>query len=174
MTNDVIHRFLTVDLLRDTLQAAGYRVNDGKGPDGAPVLTSATAGLGFEIRLFNPLPGQDAAAVPARFADATFRTAFEVKGELPLALVNAWNLTHRFAKLQLAAVTPGEAGGWLLFDMDLVVLGGVHADSLRTHVEIWDRLVQELIAYLRAELPKLAKAAPVAEPVASAADEAAQ
>ncbi|PKU24900.1 YbjN domain-containing protein [Telmatospirillum siberiense] len=169
MTDTDLHRFLTPALLRETLQAAGYRVGEAKGADGVPVLSSATNGLGFELRLFNPLPDEDDGTPPgvARFADATFRTAFQVRGELPLALVNGWNATHRFARLQLAGGS-GAPDGWLIFDMDVVGLGGVTSGNLRAHVEIWDRLLQELLAWLRAELPKLAKAAPVAEPAAEA------
>lgn len=178
MTHDpqTLHRYLTPDVLTGVLQAAGYRVAAGQAPDGAPVLASATGGLSFEVRFFNPLtpgrkgapagrgaddkaevtsPGADASHTVG-WADAAFRAAFRVEGELPLSLVNAWNATHRFARLNLMKE-------WLLLDMDVVALGGVLADNLRAQVEIWDRLVQELIAYLRAELPKLA---PKAEPAA--------
>lgn len=168
MTHDpkTLYRFLTPGVMRDVLQEAGYRVAESQSPDGAPVLASATGGLGFEVRFFNPLTAarKGAAAGTAAddkspaYADAAFRAAFRVEGELPLGLVNAWNASHRFARLNLMS-------GWLLFDMDVVALGGVLADNLRAQAEIWDRLVQELIAYLRAELPKLAKPAPVAEPV---------
>ena len=167
-------------------------------PEGAPfvtspVLVSATGGLPFEIHLFNPLtPGRKGAAsgrptiggerggeselTPpgAAWADAGFRAAFRVEGELPLALVNAWNVTHRFARLSLAGGM-GASGGtgasnaWLLLDMDVIALGGVLADNLRAHLDVWDRLIPELVAWLRNELPKLAKAAPIAEPVAPAA-----
>lgn len=198
MTHDpkTLHRFLTPDLMRDVLQAAGYRVAEGQAPDGSPVLASATGGLGFEVRFFNPLtPARKGRAAPggertvlegetqvmpegAAFADMGLRTAFRVQGELPLTLVNAWNVSHRFARLLLvgggvsaietgAPNTAEASNAWLVLEMDVVALGGVLADNLRAQAEIWDRLVQELIAWLRAELPKLAKAAPVAEPQVS-------
>lgn len=161
MTQDplTLHRFLTTTLLRSTLQGAGYRVTETTGPNGEPVLASATNGLGFEVRLFNALTPARAGDEGAKdaFADAGLRTAFRVEGELPLALVNHWNATHRFARLLLA-------GEWLVFEMDMIVLGGVLADNLRAQIEIWDRLIVELIGFLRAELPKLARPAPVAEP----------
>lgn len=178
-----LHRFLTPALLTEVLQAMGYRVAEGHGPDGEPVLTSATSGLAFEVRFFNPLTpgrkgapaghaGEDKAEIAspganaphaAGWADAAFRAAFRVEGELPLGLVNAWNATHRFARLDIT-------GEWLLLDMDVIALGGVLADNLRAHIEIWDRLIAELISYLRAELPKLApRAEPVTEPKAPAA-----
>ena len=178
-----LHQFLTLDLMRDVLQASGYRVAQGTGPDGSPVLASATGGLGFEVRFANPMTpaGQAASAgeseATAAWADASFRTAFTVQGELPLSLVNRWNVTHRFARLLLAEVpaasnapqasnAPGTPSVWLVLEMDVVALGGVQTGNLRAQTEIWDRLVQELIAYLRAELPKLAKSAPIAEPAA--------
>lgn len=178
------HRYLTPAILTDVLQSAGYRVAETKGPDGMTILASATGGLGFEVRFFNPLtPARKGAPAGAddrtasgdelppdviRFADASLRTAFRVEGDLPLALVNAWNVTHRFARLNLAGA-PGAPNAWLFLEMDVIALGGVLADNLRAQVEIWDRLVQELIAWLRQELPKLAKAAPVAEPAGPAA-----
>lgn len=165
MSDTPLHGFLTSDLLRDALQSAGYRVNQATASDGANVLVSATNGLPFEVRLLNRLPertetGRPDAEPPTAdvaFADAAFRAALRVQGELPLALVNQWNVTHRFARLCLNAP-------WLLLDMDVVALGGVAPAALRAQVEIWDRLLPELIAWLRVELPKLAKAAPVAEP----------
>lgn len=172
MTKDpqTLHRFLTAALLCDALRSAGYRVTETKGADGAPVLVSATSGMSFEVRLLNPLthgrkgtPAGAASedAIPAdAYADAAFRAAFRIQGELPLALVNHWNVTHRFARLHIA-------GEWLLMEMDVIVLGGVLADNLRAHLEIWDRLIPELIAYLREELPKLARPAPQAEPAAT-------
>ena len=156
-----LHTFLTVDVLRETLQAAGYRVTETQGPDKAPVLISATNGLPFGVRLFNLLPKGK-----GDFADAAFRAAFRVQGELPLALVNTWNVSHRFARLILVGA-PDVTDHWLILEMDLVVLGGAAPANLRAHVDIWDRLVTELVGWLRAELPKLAKAAPVAEPQAA-------
>jgi hypothetical protein len=163
-----LHTFLTADMLRETLQAAGYRVTETQGPDKAPVLISATNGLPFEVRLLNPLPKEAGAGTPAGgiFADAAFRAAFRVQGELPLALVNTWNVTHRFARLILAGI-PDATDHLLILEMDLVVLGGAAPANLRAHVDIWDRLVTELVGWLRAELPRLAKAAPVAEPQAA-------
>ena len=47
---------------------------------------------------------------------------------------------------------------FLAFCLDVSVAGGVAPNYLRAQIEIWDRLVQELIAYLREELPKVAAA----------------
>ncbi|PKU21540.1 YbjN domain-containing protein [Telmatospirillum siberiense] len=171
------HRHLSPEIVTEALQSAGYRVQAAPGAAGAPVLVSATGGLPFEVRFFNPLP--PAGATGAAWADAAFRAAFRVQGDLPLSLVNSWNATHRFARLLLAGDT-GASNAWLILEMDVIALGGVLADNLRAHLEIWDRLIPELVAWLRAELPKLAKAAPIAEPAAPdapqavAPDEAAQ
>lgn len=157
MTTPVLHTSFTPTLLRDLLLAAGYRVEEVKGPAGTPALRSATAGLAFEVHFANPLPNEAGDATSPGWADATFQAAFQVQGELPLSLVNHWNVSRRFARLNLLQ-------NLLLLDMDIVALGGVSADNLRAQAEIWDRLVNQLIAYLRDELPKLAKAAPRAEP----------
>lgn len=156
MTEPVLHTFLTPAMVREVLQTAGYRVEEVAASDGSPVLRSATAGLGFEVMFANPLPVQAGAGTSSGWADATFQAAFQVQGELPLSLVNHWNVSRRFGRLNLLQ-------DLLLLDMDILALGGVTSANLRAQAEIWDRLVSQLIAYLREELPKLA---PRAEPAA--------
>ena len=66
----------------------------------------------------------------------------------------------RFARLQLSQQ-------FLVFCLDVSVAGGVMPNHLRAQIEIWDRLVQELIAYLRDELRQLsAKNGAAPQPVA--------
>jgi hypothetical protein len=38
---------------------------------------------------------------------------------------------------------------FLVLDMDVVMFGGVTASHLRAQIEIWDRLIQELVPFLR-------------------------
>jgi putative sensory transduction regulator len=145
--SDAMMTKLTVDSLRESLQQAGYRVETVTDPvANIPYLRSATAGLAFDIRPGNRFPGEE-----QHFADLAFVAVLQVQGELPLDLVNRWNATRRFARLQLSHP-------FLVFCLDVSVAGGVAPSHLRAQVEIWDRLVQELIAYLREELPKLAAA----------------
>jgi hypothetical protein len=148
---DLIHT-VTLDSLREILQQAGYRVETVTDPVAIiPYLRSATGGLAFDIRPGNRLAGEDRG-----FADVAFTAVLQVQGELPLDLVNRWNATRRFARLQLSQT-------FLVFCMDVSVAGGVTPGHLRAHIEIWDRLVQELIAYLRDELQKLS-VSPAASP----------
>lgn len=136
---------LTVEALCDSFQNVGYRVETLTDPvANTTYLRSATAGLGFEIRPGNRLVGEEQS-----FVDAALVTTLQVQGDLPLDLVNRWNATRRFGRLQLSHP-------FLVFCLDLSVAGGVAPNHLRAQIEIWDRLVQELIAYLREELPKLA------------------
>jgi Putative bacterial sensory transduction regulator len=138
---------LTLDSLRESLQQAGYRVETVTDPvANVPYLRSATAGLPFDIR-----PGNRFAGDERSFADLAFVAVLQVQGELPLDLVNRWNATRRFARLQLSQP-------FLVFCLDVSIAGGVAPNHLRAQVEIWDRLVQELIAYLREELGKLSAA----------------
>lgn len=138
---------LTLDTLRAAFQNAGYRVETLVDPVGNnPYLRSATAGLGFDIR-----PGNLVIDDEQAFADATFVAVLQVQGELPLDLVNRWNATRRFGRMQLSAP-------FLVFCLDVSVVGGVAPGHLRAQVELWDRLVQELVAYLREELRKLTAA----------------
>lgn len=142
--SDVSITKLTLDSLRESLQQVGYRVEAATDPvAGLPYLRSATGGLAFDIRPGNQLPDADGS-----FVDVAFTAVLQVQGELPLDLVNRWNATRRFARLQLSQP-------FLVFCLDVSVAGGVMPDNLRAQIEIWDRLVQELIAYLRDELRQL-------------------
>lgn len=133
--------------LKEIMQAAGYRVDVLPG-DGIVVLRSATGGLGFEIRLMN------SAGSEARFADATFLTHFSIEGTFPLELLNRWNKSRRFARLFLDR--PEAGSEFLVLTCDLSFAGGVSPDHVRAHIQIWDVLVHQLVAWLREELPKVA------------------
>jgi Putative bacterial sensory transduction regulator len=134
---------LTLEALRDILQQVGYRVEEVTDPVAKfPYLRSATGGLAFDIRPGNRLADADG------FLDVAFTAVLQIQGELPLDLVNRWNATRRFARLQLSQP-------FLVFCLDVSVAGGVMPNHLRAQIEIWDRLVQELIVYLRDELRQL-------------------
>lgn len=141
---DVIVSKFSFDLLTKTLQQAGYRVESVIDPvSKVTYLRSATGGIMFDVR-----PG-NRYADGVDFVDATLAAAVQVQGELPLDIVNRWNATRRFARLQLG-------NGFLLLTQDISVVGGVAPDHLRGQIEIWDHLVQQFVGYLREELPKLA------------------
>lgn len=145
MSDTLIAKFSLDDLIR-ILQQAGYRVETVTGSEpGAAHLRSATGGVMFEIRPGNRL------ADSGDFVDAMIVAAVKMEGNLPLEMVNRWNATRRFARLQF-----GES--FLMLTQDISVIGGVSADHLRGQIEIWDHLVQQLIGYLREELPKLTQA----------------
>ena len=138
---------LTLDSLREIFLQAGYRVETATDPGGnVAYLRSATGGLAFDIRPGNRLEGGE-----ERFADIAFVAVLHVQGEMPLELVNHWNATRRFGRLHVSQ-------NFLAFCMDVSALGGVSPAYLRGQIEIWDRLAQELIAYLRDELRKLSPA----------------
>jgi hypothetical protein len=135
---------LTLDALRDVLQQVGYRVEEVTDPvANVPYLRSATGGLAFDVR-----PGNRLADADDSFVDVAFTAVLQIQGELPLDLVNRWNATRRFARLQLSQQ-------FLVFSLDVSVAGGVMPNHLRAQIEIWDRLAQELIVYLRDELRQL-------------------
>uniref|UniRef100_UPI0005BC875C YbjN domain-containing protein n=1 Tax=Bradyrhizobium sp. Ai1a-2 TaxID=196490 RepID=UPI0005BC875C len=112
---------------------------------GLAYLRSATNGLAFDVRPGNPTAGE-----PQGFLDVALIAVLQVQGELPLELVNRWNASRRFARLQLSPP-------FLALSLDVSVAGGVTPTNLRAQIEIWDHLVQQLVAYLRDELANLAK-----------------
>lgn len=149
---------LTLDDLSEILRQAGYRVEAATDPvANVPYLRSATSGLAYDVRPGNRLVG----AEEGRFADFAFIAVLQVAGELPRDIVNGWNVARRFSRLQLS-------GSFLALCMDVTVVGGVTRDHLRAHIEIWDRLAQELIVYLREGLRPQQPANGAEAPVASA------
>ncbi|MGY3614641.1 YbjN domain-containing protein [Bradyrhizobium sp. USDA 10063] len=138
---------LTLDSLRDLLQLAGYRVETLTDPvANTSYLRSATNGLAFDVRPGNRIAGEEQS-----FIDVALIAVLQVQGELPLEVVNRWNATRRFARLQLSPP-------FLALSLDVSVAGGVTQNNLRAQIEIWDHLVQQLVSYLREELANLAKA----------------
>ncbi|PUA47504.1 hypothetical protein C5U62_05895 [Pseudomonas protegens] len=125
---------VTTDSLTDLLQGAGYRVNQTE-QNGIVQLLSASQGIGYAVRFGNP--GSEA----GHYVDFTYSCALRVQGELPAGLAELWNASRRFARLSLQ-------GEFLVMEMDVVV-AGVGETHLRSQLELWDRLLQEFIVYLR-------------------------
>ncbi len=147
---------LTLESLRDSLQQAGYRVEPLTDPvANIQYLRSATGGLGFDIRPGNRLPGNDKS-----FADFVFVAVLQIAGDggadALLEPANRWNVTRRFGRLQLSPP-------FLVFCLDISVINGVTPAHLRAQIELWDRLVQELLPYLRNELTKIGAARAAAQ-----------
>jgi hypothetical protein len=143
MSNHTIAK-MSLGGLRDIFQQAGYRVETVTDPvANVDYLRSATGGLAFDIR-----PGNRLSAADDSFMDVAFTAVLQIQGELPLDLVNRWNATRRFARLQVSQP-------FLVLCLDVSMAGGVTQDYLRGQIEIWDQLVQQLIGYLREELKQL-------------------
>ncbi|MBC2656237.1 YbjN domain-containing protein [Pseudomonas sp. MSSRFD41] len=163
MTQATLITSVTTDSLTDLLQGAGYRVNHTE-QNGIVQLLSASQGIGYAVRFGNP------AAEAGHYVDFTYSCALRVQGELPAGLAELWNASRRFARLSLQ-------GEFLVMEMDVVV-AGVSDTHLRSQLELWDRLLQEFIVYLReysqqaAQLQAQAQVEPAGTPQASGAAEA--
>jgi hypothetical protein len=141
MPADIIDS-LTFESLRQVFQEAGYRVETLTDPvANIQYLRSATAGVAFDIRPGNQLPGDKKS-----FADVALIAVLQVVGEmdskLPSDLVNRWNTSRRFGRLQFSAP-------FLVFCLDVSVMNGVTPAHLRAQIDLWDRLVQDLVPFLR-------------------------
>lgn len=135
MTAQTLILSITPEQLGELLQAAGYRVN--RTEQGSVVqLLSASQGIGFAVRFGNP------AVTEGSFLDFTFSCALRIEGELPEGLVQVWNASRRFARLS-------RQGDFLVMEMDAIVAAGVSEDHVRGVLELWDRLLQEFVVYLR-------------------------
>jgi Putative bacterial sensory transduction regulator len=149
MSNEMITA-ITPAALAEHLKNAGYRATVAE-QNGLVYLTSASQGVGFIVRFGNPADLQEGS-----FLDYSFSAALQLMGEPPAMLASTWNRTRRFARLSLQ-------GQLLVMDMDITVAGGVTARNLRAQIELWDRLMQELLLYVRdglAASPQPANQAP--------------
>lgn len=135
MSTEEMIQSITPQQFAEKLQAAGYRVNQME-QGGAVQLLSASQGIGFAVRFGNQ------AVMEGSFLDFTFNCALRIEGELPDGLTEVWNTTRRFARLS-------RQGDFLVMEMDAIVAAGVSEDHLRSLVELWDRLLQEFVVYLR-------------------------
>ena len=136
MTDSSLILDVNAERLQELLQSAGYRVTVSE-QNGMVQLLSASQGVGFAARMGNP------AVEPGRYLDYTLSCALRVQGELPPGLAERWNVEKRFARLTLQGV-------FLVLELDVILAGGVSENYLRATVELWDRLLQEFLLFLRA------------------------
>jgi hypothetical protein len=140
---------MTPEAMRDLLQSVGFRAEIVPGATSGSLIRSATNGVSFEVRLFNKLPGP-----VETYADLLFTAGLQIQGVLNAEIVNRWNMTKRFGRLY---VVPG----MLVLTMDVLLQEATSNAHLRAQLGLWDRLMQELLIYLRTS---------VAEPGVQAAD----
>lgn len=130
---------LTVDGLRGILQGSGYRVELAADEAGRPQLRSASSGLPYFVRFGNATGGPDA------FVDVTFYSALRIEGGPSPELPDEWNASRRFARLH-------RSGDLLILQMDVSVIGGATREHLIAFVDIWDRLLNDLLRVVRDRL----------------------
>lgn len=162
MTDTTLIQSLSATKLQDILQSMGYRVTSTE-QNGMVQLLSATQGIGFAVRFGNP------ARAEGEFVDYTLSCALRVQGDLPQGLVESWNIGKRFARL-------AQQGTFLVLEMDVIAAGGVSENHLRATTELWDRLLQEFLLFLRQYATQAVQgeqAAEQAEQAPAAADAAA-
>ncbi|MEI2415519.1 YbjN domain-containing protein [Orrella sp. JC864] len=160
MTETTLIQSIGPARLQELLQSVGYRVTLSE-QNGLVQLLSATQGIGFAVRMGNPAQQQ------GEFVDYTLSCALRVQGELPAGLVENWNVAKRFARLT-------QQGVFLVLEMDVILAGGVSENYLRATTELWDRLLQEFVLFLRQYAAQAAQqAGQAAEGDAAAADDAA-
>ena len=135
MTSVQLITHVSAEHLTELMQTCGYRVNRSEQNDVVQLL-SASQGIGYAVRFGN------AAAEAGSYFDFTFSCALRVQGELPAGIAERWNASRRFARLSIQ-------GEFLVMEMDVMVAAGVSPDHLRSNLELWDRLLQEFVSYLR-------------------------
>ncbi|MGQ0698578.1 MAG: YbjN domain-containing protein [Panacagrimonas sp.] len=136
---------LGIEQVAEALRAAGFRATLAE-QNSRPMIQSAVQGLGFIVT-----PGNRASDDASRYVDWAFTCLIRFDGPLTHEHVARWNQNKRFARLYIAGQT-------LVLSMDAFVGSGNAELSLRAYCELWDRVVQEFIAFLR-ELPTAVAAA---------------
>ncbi|WP_255469023.1 YbjN domain-containing protein [Achromobacter sp. UMC46] len=136
MTETSLILDVNAERLQALLQSVGYRVTLSE-QNGMVQLLSASQGVGFAARMGNP------AQQEGHYLDYTLSCALRVQGELPAGLADRWNVEKRFARLSVQGV-------FLVLEFDVIVAGGVAETYLRATTELWDRLLQEFLLFLRA------------------------
>jgi hypothetical protein len=130
---------ITQEQLGEILQNAGYRTEHRTDQNGSPLIASATSGVTFNMRL-----GNRAAPPLEGFLDYTYIAVIKVDGEFSAKRLNEWNQSKRFARLH-------KVDDFIILDMDGIVAGGVTERHIRATLELWDRLIQEFMAWLRGD-----------------------
>lgn len=126
---------LSTERLQELLHSMGYRVTVSERA-GQRQLLSAAQGIGFAVRPGNP------AKTEGEFIDYTLSCALRVQGELPAGLTSTWNIGKRFSRLT-------SQGEFLVLEKDVIITGGVSQNYLRATADLWDRLLQEFVLFLR-------------------------
>jgi hypothetical protein len=126
--------------LGEIMQTAGYRTEHRTDTNGTPLIASATGGISFNVRL-----GNRAVAPVEGYIDFTYLTVIKIEGEFPLERINDWNRNKRFSRLH-------KVDDFIVLDMDIIVAGGVTQNHIRATMELWDRLLQEMMGWLRGDV----------------------
>jgi hypothetical protein len=135
-TASPVRTTVSVDDLSTLLQARGFRVERLE-QGGEELLRSASSGFPFHIRFGNK-------ATPDGHDHLDFTLSLVIKVDaFDLApLVSEWNRSKRFGRLHAEADV-------VALEMDVLVAGGVTDNHILARVEIWDRLMHELVRSLR-------------------------
>lgn len=129
-------RTVTMADLATMLQQKGFRAEAAEWAGGREALRSAAGGVGFNLVAGN---GADGA-----YRDFTYFASFRLDG-LPLeGICGKWNAARRFARLHAR-------DGLLNFEMDVLLATGVSEGYLAVILELWNQLLNELLAALREE-----------------------
>ncbi|HTJ63290.1 MAG TPA: YbjN domain-containing protein [Alphaproteobacteria bacterium] len=132
---------MSPEQIGDILKGAGYRAEHRTDASGLPLIASATSGINFNIRM-----GNRANAPAEGFIDFTYLTIIKINGEFPIDKVNEWNRNRRFSRLH-------KVDDFIVLDMDVIVAGGITEQHFRATMELWERMLQELMAWLRGDAP---------------------
>lgn len=134
----IVEAAFDLDEIAALLTELGFRAQSVTWTEGRRALLSATGGVSFNIV---------GGTTSNQLSDIAFVASFQLPLALP-GLPEDWNRQRRFARTYFR-------DGLLLLEMDLLLPALEPAAHLRVGMEIWSRLVNELVATLQARVGQL-------------------
>ncbi len=131
---------VTADEIATILIDKGFRAEKVEWVGGREALRSAASGISFNVVMGNGANGV--------YHDFTYFVSFRLEGLDLLEVCTGWNQARRFARLHTR-------DGLLNMEMDVMLGTGVDKGYIAVTTELWNQLLNELLASLREMAAKL-------------------
>jgi hypothetical protein len=134
---DKLLRGVAIADLETAMERLGLSATLETLPNGTPVLRSAIGGLAFNVRPGGLMASEDG----QRHGDFSFNLMVQTEKPVDGNILNEWNRQKRFGRLF-------QRDDFLVLEMDVLAVG-ISGDQILASLEIWGRLVVEVLTFLR-------------------------
>lgn len=122
------------------LQAEGYKAKLDVDSGGDPDIVSAASGYNFDIFFYGCVEHKQCDSLQ-------FQIVFAKDPGNTLALVNKWNLGHRFGQMAL------KDSGQIVMNYDLSTIGGLNKTNFADALDWWTTILGDANQFFAKELP---------------------